>query len=199
MILFGLKPNGLIFLTGLKKRFGGLNRFGNNEVQNLERIVHACFLSSMNRLYESEFFRKIEEYVHRTFYVYDADKTAEADFASESVGGSVLFTKCTESYLDNSRWMTIFNWPVRRITVSPRVVLQSGVEPGNCWAFKGSKADLFVRLAARITPSAFSVEHIPAELSITGDIDSAPQNFTVFVSFQETSPLSPSSSLSTLP
>lgn len=58
------------------------------------------------------------------------------------------------------------------------------MQPGNCWSFKGSKGDLFIKLAAKITPKSFSLEHIPKELSLTGSIDSAPQNFTVYVSFK---------------
>lgn len=69
-------------------------------------------------------FEKIEEYINKTFYVYNADKTGMTDFASESVGGSILFTRCTESYQDNSRWFTIFDVPITRLTVSPRVVIQ---------------------------------------------------------------------------
>jgi len=125
-------------------------------------------------------FEKIEEYINKTFYLYNADKTGMTDFASESVGGSILFTKCTETYLDNSRWFTIFNVPITRVQVSPRVAIQGSVVPGNCWSFKGSKGDLFIKLAAEITATSFSLEHIPKELSITGFIDSAPQNFTVY-------------------
>lgn len=39
---------------------------------------------------------------------------------------------------------------------------------------------MFIKLAAKITPKSFSLEHIPKELSLTGNIDSAPQNFTVY-------------------
>jgi hypothetical protein len=39
---------------------------------------------------------------------------------------------------------------------------------------------LFIKLAAPIKPKSFSIEHIPKELALTGLIDSAPQNFTVF-------------------
>lgn len=60
--------------------------------------------------------------------------------------------------------------------------MKNSVQPGNCWPFKGSKADLFIKLAARITPTSFSLEHIPKELSLDGTITSAPQNFTVYVS-----------------
>lgn len=125
-------------------------------------------------------FQKIEEYVNKTFYLYNADKTGMTDFASEAVGGSILFTRCTEVYTENSRWFTVFDVPISRLTVSPRVVIQGTVQPGNCWGFKGDKGDLFIKLAAKITPTSFSIEHIPKELSLTGVIDSAPQNFTVY-------------------
>ncbi|CAF0803999.1 unnamed protein product [Brachionus calyciflorus] len=125
-------------------------------------------------------FQKIEEYINKSFYLYNADKTGMTDFASESVGGSIMFTKCTEDYVDNSRWITVMNLPITRVGVSPRVVIQGSMQPGNCWAFKGSKGDLFIKLAARITPTSFSLEHIPKELSLTGLIDSAPQNFSVY-------------------
>jgi hypothetical protein len=69
-------------------------------------------------------FQKIEEYINRSFFLYNADRTGMTDFASESLGGSILFTRCTENYLHNSRWFTFFNVPISRITVSPRVVIQ---------------------------------------------------------------------------
>lgn len=69
-------------------------------------------------------FRTLEEYVHRTFQIYNADRTGKTDFASESIGGSILFTRCTETYMDNARWFTVFDVPITRITVSPRVVIQ---------------------------------------------------------------------------
>lgn len=69
-------------------------------------------------------FKMLEEYVHRTFQLYNADKTGKTDFASESIGGSILFTRCTETYLDNARWFTVLDFPITRITVSPRVVIQ---------------------------------------------------------------------------
>lgn len=53
--------------------------------------------------------------------------------------------------------------------------------PGNCWAFKGSQGYLVIRLSLRILPTSFCVEHIPKALSPTGNITSAPRNFTVFV------------------
>jgi hypothetical protein len=69
-------------------------------------------------------FQKIEEYINRTFYRYNADKTGMTDFASESIGGAILYTRCTEAYTDNSRWFTVFDVPITRVQVSPRVVIQ---------------------------------------------------------------------------
>lgn len=58
---------------------------------------------------------------------------------------------------------------------------QPDVHPGNCWAFKGSTGYLVIRLCVKIVPTAFSLEHIPKALSPTGNISSAPRNFTVYV------------------
>ncbi|NWS71381.1 SUN1 protein, partial [Crotophaga sulcirostris] len=52
--------------------------------------------------------------------------------------------------------------------------------PGNCWAFKGSQGYLVVRLSMKIYPTAFTMEHIPKTLSPTGNISSAPRNFSVY-------------------
>lgn len=162
-----------------------------NQVKQMLNDLDSRYQKLLSQMHESKSngekslgdivtFEKIEEYINKSFYLYNADKTGMTDFASESVGGSILFTRCTEDYIDNSRWITVLNVPITRLSVSPRVVIQGSMQPGNCWAFKGAKADLFIKLAARIKPNSFSLEHIPKELSLTGVIDSAPQNFSVY-------------------
>ena len=69
-------------------------------------------------------FKQIEEYINRTLHRFAADKTGMTDFASEAIGGTILFTRCTEEYSENSRWFTVFDVPISRIRVSPRVVIQ---------------------------------------------------------------------------
>lgn len=59
---------------------------------------------------------------------------------------------------------------------------QPDVNPGNCWAFKGSKGFLVIRLSMRIVPTAFSLEHIPKALAPSGTLLSAPRDFSVYVS-----------------
>ncbi len=86
----------------------------------LEEDIKSLILSSSEQIS----FQKIEEYITKTFYLYNADKTGMTDFASEAIGGSILFTRCTEAFTDNSRWFTIFDVPISRLTISPRVVIQ---------------------------------------------------------------------------
>ncbi len=63
------------------------------------------------------------------------------------------------------------------------------MQPGQCWAFRGAQGYLVVQLAARIYPTAVSLEHIPKSLSPTGKIDSAPKDFSVWVSGTRVGPV----------
>ena len=98
------------------------HQFQQQQAHDINNQVNSGLRASFSDEYVS--FKKIEEYINRTFYLYNADKTGMTDFASESVGGSILFTRCTENYVDNSRWFTVFDFPITRIHVSPRVVIQ---------------------------------------------------------------------------
>ena len=62
------------------------------------------------------------------------------------------------------------------------VMWQPSVQPGECWAFNGSEGYLVVQLSAAIKVTEVSIEHIPVSLAPTGDIKSAPRDFTVWVS-----------------
>lgn len=73
---------------------------------------------------ESVSLTRIEEFVNKAFKMYDADKTGKADFASESLGASVLFSQCTETYDDQSRYLSFLSIPITRVVTSPRVVIQ---------------------------------------------------------------------------
>lgn len=65
---------------------------------------------------------------------------------------------------------------------------QPDIYPGNCWAFKGSQGYLVVRLSMEIHPTSFTLEHIPKTLSPTGNITSAPKDFSVYVSVPSSLP-----------
>ncbi|XP_016896054.1 SUN domain-containing protein 1 isoform X3 [Cynoglossus semilaevis] len=118
--------------------------------------------------------------VQNALKLYSQDQTGLVDYALESGGGSILSTRCSETYETKTALMSLFGLPLWYFSQSPRVVIQPDVYPGNCWAFKGTQGYLVIRLSLRILPTSFCVEHIPKTLSPTGNITSAPRNFTVF-------------------
>ncbi|XP_030630950.1 SUN domain-containing protein 1 [Chanos chanos] len=122
----------------------------------------------------------VQKIVENALRLYSQDRIGLVDYALESGGGSILSTRCSETYETKTALMSLFGLPLWYFSQSPRVVIQPDVHPGNCWAFKGSHGYLVIRLSMKILPTAFSLEHIPKALSPTGNISSAPQNFTVY-------------------
>ncbi|XP_044151237.1 SUN domain-containing protein 1 isoform X7 [Bufo gargarizans] len=118
--------------------------------------------------------------VNNALKLYSQDRTGMVDFALESGGGSILGTRCSETYETKTALVSLFGIPLWYLSQSPRVVIQPDMYPGNCWAFKGAQGYLVVRLSMEIFPTAFSLEHIPKSLSPTGNITSAPKDFAVY-------------------
>lgn len=104
----------------------------------------------------------------------------QIDFSFE--GGVVLSTRCTESFSSHRPRISIWGFSLWNEPNNPRVVIQPGIVPGQCWSFRGFDGYFVVQLSRRIIPTAFTLEHIPKRLSPDGRIDSAPKNFSVFVS-----------------
>ncbi|XP_069065952.1 SUN domain-containing protein 1 isoform X8 [Pleurodeles waltl] len=117
--------------------------------------------------------------VNNALKLYSQDKIGMVDYALESGGGSILGTRCSETYETKTALMSLFGIPLWYFSQSPRVVIQPDMYPGNCWAFKGCQGYLVVRLSMQIFPTAFTLEHIPKTLSPTGNISSAPKEFAV--------------------
>uniref|UniRef100_A0A3Q3EJX9 Sad1 and UNC84 domain containing 1b n=1 Tax=Labrus bergylta TaxID=56723 RepID=A0A3Q3EJX9_9LABR len=148
-----------------------------------QRYVNTPDLQASLTLGEAESQAKsiqVKLIVQNALRLYSQDRTGQVDYALESGGGSILSTRCSETYETKTALMSLFGLPLWYFSQSPRVVIQPDVYPGNCWAFKGSQGYLVIRLSLRILPTSFCVEHIPKALSPTGNITSAPQNFTVF-------------------
>ncbi|XP_010872293.2 SUN domain-containing protein 1 isoform X3 [Esox lucius] len=123
---------------------------------------------------------QVQLIVQNALKLYSQDRTGQVDYALESGGGSILSTRCSETYETRTALMSLFSVPLWYFSQSPRVVIQPDVYPGNCWAFKGSQGYLVIRLSLKILPTSFCLEHIPKALSPTGNITSAPRNFTVY-------------------
>ncbi|XP_037768736.2 SUN domain-containing protein 3-like [Chelonia mydas] len=63
---------------------------------------------------------------------------------------------------------------------SPDVILQRDNTPGNCWALRGSRGYVVVKLSRVIHPFAVTLDHIAKEESQTEEISSAPKNFAIY-------------------
>jgi hypothetical protein len=88
----------------------------------LTRINH---LNLSNSAVQSEFDKSIvEDLIQSAIATYDADKTGLFDFALESAGGSVVSTRCTESYLRHEASYTLFGVPLWWQSNNPRVAIQ---------------------------------------------------------------------------
>ncbi|XP_073684348.1 SUN domain-containing protein 1 isoform X2 [Garra rufa] len=118
--------------------------------------------------------------VNNAMKLYSEDRTGLVDYALESGGGSIISTRCSESFDTKTALLSLFGLPLWYFSQSPRVVIQPDVHPGNCWAFKGSEGYLVIGLSMKIVPTAFSVDHVPKSLSPTGNISSAPREFNVY-------------------
>uniref|UniRef100_A0A8C5QCD7 SUN domain-containing protein n=1 Tax=Leptobrachium leishanense TaxID=445787 RepID=A0A8C5QCD7_9ANUR len=118
--------------------------------------------------------------VSNALKLYSQDRTGMVDFALESGGGSILGTRCSETFETKTALLSLFGIPLWYFSQSPRVVIQPDMYPGNCWAFKGAEGYLVIRLSMMIYPTSFSLEHIPKSLSPTGNITSAPKDFAVY-------------------
>ncbi|XP_064368473.1 SUN domain-containing protein 2 isoform X3 [Dromaius novaehollandiae] len=125
-----------------------------------------------------------EEQVHlivnQALKHYSEDRVGMVDYALESAGASVINTRCSETYETKTALLSLFGIPLWYHSQSPRVILQPDVNPGNCWAFRGSQGFAVIRLSSPIRPTAVTLEHIPKALSPQGTIPSAPKDFTVY-------------------
>ncbi|XP_047464968.1 SUN domain-containing protein 2-like isoform X3 [Mugil cephalus] len=118
--------------------------------------------------------------VSNALRLFSEDRTGLADYALESGGGSILSTRCSETYETKAALLSLFGLPLWYFSQSPRVVIQPDVHPGNCWAFRGATGFLVIRLSMRILPSAFTLEHISKALAPSGTLRSAPRDFSVY-------------------
>ncbi|NXB75490.1 SUN2 protein, partial [Donacobius atricapilla] len=125
-----------------------------------------------------------EEQVHlivgQALKRYSEDRVGMVDYALESAGASVINTRCSETYETRTALLSLFGIPLWYHSQSPRVILQPDVNPGNCWAFRGSQGFAVIRLSSTICPTAVTLEHISKALSPYGTIPSAPKDFAVY-------------------
>ncbi|XP_065501352.1 SUN domain-containing protein 1 isoform X3 [Caloenas nicobarica] len=147
-----------------------------NQKPTSEIVTNAVTNAGISGITEAQ----VQVIVNNALKLYSQDKTGMVDYALESAGGSIVSTRCSETFETQTALMSLFGIPLWYFSQSPRVVIQPDMYPGNCWAFKGSQGYLVVRLAIKIYPTAFTLEHIPKAVALTGNITSALKNFAVY-------------------
>jgi len=113
---------------------------------------------------------------------WDADKIGIPDYALESSGGQIHSSYHSATFANGAPQVLVFGVPLWYDVKTPRVVIQPGNNPGECWAFQGSAGFVVIKLSQMIKPSSFTLEHMAASLSQFGDqsIPSAPKEFSVW-------------------
>ncbi|KAI4874935.1 hypothetical protein NFI96_025553 [Prochilodus magdalenae] len=124
--------------------------------------------------------KDVERIVHRALSLYRADGVGMADYALESSGASVISTRCSETYHTKTACLSLFGIPLWYHSESPRTVTQPELYPGKCWAFRGSEGFLVISLSYPVQVTHVTMEHVPRALSPTGNISSAPKDFSVY-------------------
>merc|ERR1712107_214890 len=150
--------------------------------QKIERQLKETKAANADAFSVSQGLNRTEvlEIVKNSLIQYDADKTGMFDYALDTAGGSVISTRCTETYVQKTAMYSIFGIPIWYPSNNPRTVIQPGVQPGECWAFKGSTGFIVIQLSEAVKPIRFSMEHISRSMSPSGRIDSAPRDFVVY-------------------
>ncbi|XP_076242500.1 tetratricopeptide repeat protein 39C [Calliopsis andreniformis] len=122
----------------------------------------------------------VRDLVRSELQTYDADKTGRTDYALGSSGGAILTTRNTETYSAGAPVLKLFGIPLCQQQNTPQTVIQTGVLPGECWAFKGSTGNIVIQLLGPVHVSGVSLEHIPQSISPTGETSTAPKDFSIW-------------------
>jgi len=113
--------------------------------------------------------------------VFSADRTGLVDWASLSLGGSIVSTPYTTTHPMAGQELTVFGWPVWQVSSSPSQILQPVAGPGQCWAFSGQAGQVVMQLGKVVTVTGVTIEHVRP----SPDISSAPRDMVVWDHVQD--------------
>ncbi|XP_021570650.1 SUN domain-containing protein 3 [Carlito syrichta] len=108
------------------------------------------------------------------------DQVQMADYALKSAGASIIEAETSESYKNTKAKLYWHGIGLLNYEMPPDIILQPDVYPGKCWAFPGSQGHTLIKLAKKIIPTAVTMEHISEKVSPSGNISSAPREFSVY-------------------
>ncbi|KAM6188924.1 SUN domain-containing protein 3-like [Sarcoramphus papa] len=101
------------------------------------------------------------------------------DWALEAIGAAIDKERTSKSYGGQGKktwWLPPFSFSSAN---PPETILQPRIAPGDCWPFQGSRGHVVIRLPEQIWPTAFTIWHISAAVSPSGEVSSAPKEFAV--------------------
>jgi len=145
---------------------------------------------------------KIETVVDAKLDKFAADRVAMTDYALHASGGKIVKAMTNEinpedlkifsrknvnqnQYNDNSLFNTLLNYIVPRskdmqdFFPDSTNVIKPSLQPGECWAFPGSKGQVTIKLIKPIKITHVTLDH--AHKKIITQLNSAPNEFKVFV------------------
>ncbi|XP_043967231.1 SUN domain-containing protein 3-like [Gambusia affinis] len=104
------------------------------------------------------------------------------NFALKSQGAKVLQWMPSAVHPGQIQRCSGFGFAPERPSIHPDIVIQgrTRLHPGECWGFEGSQGHLVVALSHRAVISQVTLGHIPKMVSPTGNIWSAPKEFSVY-------------------
>ncbi|XP_048195356.1 SUN domain-containing protein 3 isoform X2 [Perognathus longimembris pacificus] len=118
--------------------------------------------------------------VHYVLKKLREDQVQMADYALKSAGASIIEERTSESYKNSKAKLYWHGIGFLNYEMPPDTILQPDVHPGKCWAFAGSHGHTLIKLARKIIPTAVTMEHISERVSPSGNISSAPKEFSVY-------------------
>ncbi|XP_045476543.1 SUN domain-containing protein 3-like isoform X2 [Harmonia axyridis] len=172
----------IIIVIPLAKILGGLRSDVcsiHHEMKDIKKhvgIVETEDSSCTVRL-PREYSNAIKGLVKEELENFGSDKIGRNDFALETAGGRIVKVINTENY---GSTVGLFGITLCEGNNGPRAMIQANSAPGECWAFKGSKGAVLIKLLGKVKITAVSLEHISSKISPTGRLDTAPKDFAVY-------------------
>jgi len=119
---------------------------------------------------------EVSNILHSELSLYSSDRTGMVDWASLSLGGSILSTPHTTTHPMAGQVLTVMGFPVWHISSSPSQILRPVEGPGQCWAYSGQEGQVVIRLGKVVRVTGVTIEHVRP----VPDMSSAPRDMLVW-------------------
>jgi len=119
---------------------------------------------------------EVSDILHSELSLYSSDRTGLVDWASLSLGGSILSTPHTTTHPTTGQVLTILGIPVWHISSSPSQILRPVEGPGQCWAYSGQEGQVVIKLGKVVKVTGVTIEHVRP----VPDMSSAPRDMLVW-------------------